>query len=130
MSTSYHRLSFKSRVAIYYLYKQGCSQREIAHQLEVSPSTVCRELQRNRAGKLYFPEVAQHKAQSRCFKKVRKLDQSPALKRAVLCALRKQWSPEQISAYLKIKYDSVAMQFEPPRVSRRLVGLSQAATAA
>jgi len=65
METSYRRLDFKSRIAIYYLSKQGCSQREISRQLEVSPSTICRELKRNKTGKLYFPEAAQHKAQVR-----------------------------------------------------------------
>ena len=62
MPVKYHRLTYKQRVAIYYLTKQGCSQREIARQLEVAPSTICRELNRNQPGKRYFPEAAQHKS--------------------------------------------------------------------
>ena len=37
MKVNYHRLTYKNRVAIYYLAKQGCSQREISRQLSVSP---------------------------------------------------------------------------------------------
>jgi len=109
MEANYRRLTFKNRVAIYYLTKQGCSQREVARQLDVNPSTICREFKRNQKGKHYFPESAHHKAQKRCFKQTRKLDKSPRLKRAVLLALRKQWSPEQISASLKKKYDDPGM---------------------
>lgn len=116
MTVNYHRLTFKKRVAIYYLIKQGCTQREIAKQLDVSPSTISRELKRNKPGKHYFPEAAHHKAQKRCFKQTRKIDKSATLKRAVISALRKQWSPEQISAYLKKKYDDTAMQIAPETI--------------
>lgn len=109
MEENYRRLDFKCRVAIYYLRKQGCSQREISRQLEVNPSTISRELKRNKVGKHYFPEMAQHKAQVRNFKQTRKIDDVPALKRAIFTALRKQWSPEQISAFLKKKYDDSCM---------------------
>jgi transposase, IS30 family len=116
MTVSYHRLTFKKRVGIYFLTKQGCSQREISRQLEVSPSTVNREIRRNKTGKLYFPEVAQHKTQKRCFKKARKIDGTIALKREIFKALRKQWSPEQISAYLKKKYDDKLMHVAPESI--------------
>ena len=116
MSLGYTRLSFQKRIAIYYFYKQGCSQREIARQLAVSPSTICRELQRNKTGKYYFPEIAQHKAQNRCYKLIRKLDASPLLRRAVLRSLRKQWSPEQISASLKKQYADSTMHVAPETI--------------
>jgi IS30 family transposase len=85
---------------MYYLLKQGLTQRAIARALKFSPSTISRELQRNKSGKLYFPSTAQRKTRSRCFKQLRKLDKFPHLKQAVFRALRKQWSPEQISAWL------------------------------
>lgn len=116
MTVNYHRLTFKKRVGIYFLIKQGLSQHEIARQLEVSPSTISRELKRNQDGQRYFPEVAQHRAQKRCFKQARKIDQSVALKRAIFSALRKQWSPEQISAHLKKKYDDTAMHVAPETI--------------
>lgn len=116
MEASYHRLDFKNRVAIFYLKKQGCSQRDIARQLEVSPSTISRELKRNKTGKHYFPEVAQHKTQVRCYKQARKMDKLAALKQVVFRGLRKQWSPEQISAFLKKKYDDPNMHLSPESI--------------
>lgn len=109
MTVKYHRLTYEKRVAIYYLTRQGCSQREIAQQLSVIPSTISRELKRNQPGKHYFPEIAQHRAQSRCFKQTRKIDKSVTLKQVIFSSLRKQWSPEQISAYLKKRYNDTAM---------------------
>ena len=85
---------------MYYLLEQGLTQRAIARALQFSPSTISRELQRNKSGKLYFPSTAQRKTRCRCFKQLRKLDKFPHLKQAVFRALRKQWSPEQISAWL------------------------------
>lgn len=109
MQRKYTRLNYKKRIAIYYLRKQGCSQREIARQLDVSPSTICREISRNGTGKHYFPDVAKHKAAVRCLKQKRKIDKCRRLKRVIFSSLRKQWSPEQISANLKKNYDDTAM---------------------
>ncbi len=36
MPVKYHRLTYKQRIAIYYLTRQGCSQGEIARQIEVT----------------------------------------------------------------------------------------------
>jgi IS30 family transposase len=116
MPVNYNRLTFQKRVAIYYLNKQGCSQREIARQLDVSPSTICRELQRNQAGKHNFPEVAQHKAKKRCYKLARKIDLSSRLRRTIYKYLRKQWSPEQISAYLKKTFSESSMHASPETI--------------
>ena len=116
MISSYRRLSYKDRVGIYFLYKQGNSQREISRQLGFSPSTISREISRNQTGKYYYPEVAQHKARKRCFKQARKIDKFPSLKRAIYRALRKQWSPEQISAFLKKKYDDSTMHLSPESI--------------
>lgn len=127
MEASYHRLNYKNRVAIYYLKKQGCSQREIARQLDVSPSTISRELKRNHTWKYYYPEIAQHKTRKRCFKQPRKMDKTPSLKRAVFSALRKQWSPEQISAFLKKKYDDPSMQLSPESIYTYLYVLPRGA---
>lgn len=116
MEANYRRLDYKKRVAIYYLRKQSCSQREISRQLEVSPSTISREIKRNQTGKHYFPEVAQRKTKARGFKQTRKMDVTTALKRVVFSALRKQWSPEQISAFLKRKYDDSSMHLSPESI--------------
>ncbi len=109
MSRNYRRLSYQDRIGIYYLVKQGLSQRAIAQALQFSPSTISRELQRNRTGKLYLPSTAQRKTRSRWFKQARKLDKFPCLKQAIFTALRKQWSPEEISFYLKRHYSHSGM---------------------
>lgn len=110
MSRNYRRLCYQDRIGIYYLLEQGLSQRAIARALKFSPSTISRELQRNKSGKLYFPNTAQRKTRNRCFKQARKLDKFPHLKQAIFTALRKQWSPEQISAYLKRHYTEIWMR--------------------
>jgi len=125
MTTTYHRLTFKKRVAIYYLLRQGCSQREISRQLEVSTSTICRELQRNQSTDCYRPEVAHHRAQKRCFKQTRKIDKSATLRRVIFSALRRQWSPEQISAHLKKTYDDTTMHVAPETIYTYLYVLAR-----
>ena len=101
MSRKYRRLTYQDRIGMYVLLKQGYTLRAIARTLGFAPSTISREFHRNRSGKLYFPSTAQRKTRHRCFKQRRKLAKLPRLRRFVFAALRKQWSPEQISHYLK-----------------------------
>jgi IS30 family transposase len=124
---SYQRLTYKNRIAIFYFIKQGLSQREMARQLDVSPSTISREIARNQAGKHYFPEVAQHKTRDRWYKQVPKLECNSSLWKAVLVRLRRQWSPEQISADLKKTYNSPAMQVSPETIYSYLYVLPRGA---
>ncbi len=44
---TYHQLTEHQRYQMYALKKAGHDQQRIAATLEVSPSTICRELQRN-----------------------------------------------------------------------------------
>ena len=48
MANGYHHLTYGSRCQIYALKKSGLSIRGVARALEVSASTVSRELRRNR----------------------------------------------------------------------------------
>jgi len=109
MKTNYSRLTYQNRIGIYYLLKQKMSIRYIARELKVSPSTISREIQRNRSGKSYYPNTAQRKTQSRWYKQGRKLDLCNLLREQVFSRLRKQWSPEQISATLKRSYNDKVM---------------------
>ncbi len=45
---AYHRLTGGQRNQIYALMKAGLSQRDIADQIGVHKSTICRELRRNK----------------------------------------------------------------------------------
>jgi transposase, IS30 family len=73
MSKCYSRLSYHQRAGIYYLLKQKLSLRAIAKQLSVSPSTISREISRNRSGKHYFPSTAQRKTRKRWCRRQRKI---------------------------------------------------------
>ena len=44
---AYKQLTFIQRCRIYGLWRAGCSQTEIAKEIGVHKSTICRELQRN-----------------------------------------------------------------------------------
>jgi len=100
MSKSYHRMSLAEREELSILYAQGEGLRAIARTLNRSPSTISRELARNRTGFYYRAVTAQGKAERRCYRKPRKLVVDGRLRHTVLSLLRKQWSPEQIGDHL------------------------------
>ena len=58
-------LTMEERDRIAQLKHQGASQKEIARALQRSPSTICRELQRNGLGNEYLAAQAQHRATCR-----------------------------------------------------------------
>ena len=87
------------RYQIYALRKAGHSQKEIAEVLGRSPSTISRELRRNKGLKGYRPEQAHRLAQNR--KKERDRTRIPKSTWArVEQLLREDWSPEQVSGWL------------------------------
>lgn len=102
MPKGYHQLTSDERCQIYTLKKRGDSQSEIARQLNINRSTVCRELARNTGLKGYRYKQAQEKREERR----KEASLQPKLKNdktlsIVLEKLSMQWSPEQISGWLK-----------------------------
>lgn len=101
MTTSYKRLSQSDRATIYRLRKLGKNQKEIAEAIAFSTSTISRELARNSGAKGYRPKQAGEFAESR------KLTQRPmkkivqGLAQEVERLLCLNYSPEQISGFLK-----------------------------
>ncbi|MCC5014859.1 MULTISPECIES: IS30 family transposase [unclassified Legionella] len=98
---SHKQLTREQRYHIYGLWRSGYSQMEIAKELGVHKSTICRELSRNSRWNGYFPEQAQ------CFSEMRR---KGARKRIIFTKeieefvrehLLKDWSPDQISGYAK-----------------------------
>ena len=83
---------------------QSLSVREIASRLKRNPSTISRELRRNRWGKNYVAIHAQAVTDGRKLKARKRypLKNSSVYKYA-LRKLRAGWSPEQISGRLKLK---------------------------
>jgi len=97
-------LSEDERVQIADLRRAGAGVRAIAERLGRSPSTVGRELRRNRdpVGGRYQPFTA-HKlaAQRRARPRAGKIARDEALRQFVQDHLEKRWSPEQISQALR-----------------------------
>lgn len=98
----YRQLTSGERYALEVLYKQGCTQAEIAQTLERAPSTISRELRRNRRpGRSYSAFEAGQQTRGRRSRSRRNQRFSPADWALVLSCLEELWSPEQISGRLK-----------------------------
>ncbi len=100
-------LSEDERVMIADLHRRGRTVRAIAQEVERSPSTVSRELRRNRdpASGQYRPFTAQRLATGRRARPGRgKLVGDPALRQFVAARLKQRWSPEQISHALRRQF--------------------------
>lgn len=97
-----NHLTKVERDRIAQLRHQRASQQEIAAALGRSPSTVSRELKRNRVGEEYHAAQADDLACRRRRERplARKLD-APELNGDVRRGLAQQWSPEQIAGALE-----------------------------
>lgn len=84
---------------------KGCSMRQIADYLERSPSTICREINRNGGYYQYRATESDNAAWERAKRpKQCKLAQYPVLAGIVARKLRANWSPKQIDGWLKRSY--------------------------
>jgi IS30 family transposase len=100
-------LSEEERVGIADLRRAGLGVRAIAAKVQRSPSTVSRELRRNRdpASEQYRPFTAQRLAAERRARAGRgKLIRDPVLRQFVAGRLEKRWSPEQICQALRREF--------------------------
>ena len=98
---TYQQLAREQRYQIYLLKKVGFSQSAIAEHLEVDPSTISRELRRNKGLKGYRPGQAHDLALARRHRN----SQAPRISKEtwdlIEQYLRRDLSPEQISGLLK-----------------------------
>ena len=105
VSDSGFRLSFEDRVAIETGIARGESNRVIAARLGRHPATIGREISRCQSRGHYRAWPAQRKADRLARRpKENKLAKSPRLLAEVEAGLQKRWSPEHISAKLKVDY--------------------------
>ena len=107
MEKHYHHLSTTDRVTLMLLKRQGLSLRAIASELNRSPSTLSRELQRRTVeGRPYDAEAAGLAARSARLlcRPRRKLVEGTDLHEVVVDMLRNKWSPQQISGTLKAMF--------------------------
>lgn len=97
---SYRQLTREQRYQIYALQKERHAHKQIAANLGVHPSTISRELRRNRGQRGYRPKQADELARARQHSRV-----TPRITaqtwHLVETWLRQEWSPEQISGWLK-----------------------------
>ena len=96
-------LSEDERITIADRLRSGQSQRSIAAELGRSPSTISREIRRNRhTTGHYRPHYAEKKARlSRQRPRTGKIAQSPKLKKFIQDRLDRWWSPALISRQIK-----------------------------
>lgn len=95
------------RVALSVMLRLGYNQRQIADEIGVHPSTICRELQRgaHAATGRYHARVARLRAVNvriGANQQLRKLLGNVELEQLVEAKLALQWSPEQIAGWLRV----------------------------
>lgn len=98
---SYQQLTQEQRYQISACRRAGWRQAEIAEELGKHPSTISRELQRNRGQRGYRPRQAAELAQARRQQKQRRR-LTAANWQTVNALLEQEWSPEQVSGSLRV----------------------------
>lgn len=104
----YQHLTYEQRCQIYALLKRNFSFRQIAIDINVAPSTVSREVFRNSGGSGYRYKQAQNHRDWRREKASNSPNKiTPELIVFINEKLNIQWSPEQISGYLKFQQNTL-----------------------
>jgi transposase, IS30 family len=112
MGRTYKQLSLEDRCEIARLSANGSSIRQIAAALDRPPSTISRELKRNRGVQVgYKPSHAQQKMRARRWSGGR-LTREHDLRRAVMERLGRGWSPEQVAGRLAREYGRKVISYE------------------
>ena len=114
MGQNYEQLSLEERCTVSQLSQAGKTIRQIAAAMDRAPSTIMRELKRNRGSQVgYQPAYADKQAKSRRWKGSRLLRDGD-LQKQVLTRLTQGWSPAQVAGRLKketrrqvISYESI-----------------------
>jgi IS30 family transposase len=100
MGKRYRQLGIEERCEIARLCAAGSSIRQIAAALDRQPSTIAREIRRNRSRQQGYRAVyAQQQSRARRWTGS-KLERDASLRQTVLSGLKQGWSPEQVSGRL------------------------------
>ena len=102
----YHQLTSEERHTLSTLRRQGFSQAQVARALSRAPSTISREVRRNsrgRDGRVYRPDLADDYARWRRSRSRRNERFGSQDWMIVVRHLKKEWSPEQVSGWLRRK---------------------------
>ena len=99
-------LSEQERIRIADLLAARMSVRGIAQELGRAPSTISREIRRNRdSDGVYRPHHAEHASRSRaCRPRKRRIGGDELLAEVVQRLLSKRWSPEQVAHELRVLF--------------------------
>lgn len=100
----YSQLTLKERYHIYTLLQKGYSQKSIAIDLKVHPSTISREIKRNKnilTGQ-YDYEIAYLNTKKRHKNKNKYRVITKAIEQYIRAKLKDEWSPEQIAGRIKL----------------------------
>jgi len=98
-------LTLAEREEIRVALSSKMSLRAIARMLNRSPSTISREVSRNRGRRYYKAVDADNRAKRMARRpKLGILELNSELKQVVISKLELNWSPEQISGWLRIQY--------------------------
>lgn len=98
--TLYTQLTLEQRYQIQALLKPGHRYTEIAHIVGIHPSTICREVRRNQGCRGYRPQQPHRFTLTRRRTKTHRRIPG-AIWHRVDRLLQEQWSPEQISGFLR-----------------------------
>ena len=100
----------------------GKTQRQLALELGRAPSTISREIKRNKSQRGYRAHSAEFRAHLRARRpKPCVLECNERLREVVIEKLQRNWSPRQISGYLIEQYpDDTSMRVSPETIYRSL----------
>ena len=99
---NYQQLTLEKRYQISALQKAGFNQKEVAEEIGVHPSTISRELRRNRDRvRGYSAELAHIQSVKMESTKKKRLSLTKPIERYIRAKLKQDWSPEQISGRMK-----------------------------
>jgi len=121
-----NQLTTEERDHIAQLRSRGFDQKEIAEAIGRAPSTICRELKRNRTGKEYYAALAQRESERRRRERpiVRKMEQEN-INEIVRHGLAHDWAPEQIVGRMKQQNPDDPQQVGSPQTIYAWIKRSQ-----
>ena len=101
----YTQLTQEQRYQIYAFMKANFSQTDTAQKIGAHKSTICRELKRNQGLKGYRPKQAHIMTVDRRKKALKFVKLTPPVVALIDELIRFDFSPEQVSGFLKLNYD-------------------------
>ncbi len=100
----FKQLTYEERYIIYSLLKENFTISAMSRNIKRSKSTISREIQRNSGLRSYRPKQANEKAMQRRLTSHKTIKFTQKLQSLVEDYLHLDWSPEQVSNYLKLEY--------------------------